>query len=315
MIFPILKGILSPIKVPITYLFFFLNVFIFLIGFDNYQKSQKEMENLFSDTSILKTQGQLFSQFVDEHPHQYSVFLKYLARESILGDETASKRMGAISVRNESFLRKALQLKYKGSVEEFDSWKKNFKEYQNIKKNHPNFSWGLTEENQQWWNWISYQFTHSGFTHIFWNMAFFVLLGCFVESEFGSLYLLLVYLFSGIGGALVFNLLSMISGGFSGVPLVGASAAVSGLVGVILAQSFSRRISFFYWLLPVQNYFGIRDLPAWILLFIFGIPDLAGILASVQDLGSVAYTAHLGGVFTGFVCTKSYLFLRRKTAS
>ena len=83
----------------------------------------------------------------------------------------------------------------------------------------------------QWWRLITANFLHFGWVHLATNMLGLYVLGKLVEANLGSIRYLLVYLISGIGTMLIFS--------FSMPPnqiLVGASAAIMGLLGVILAM-------------------------------------------------------------------------------
>jgi membrane associated rhomboid family serine protease len=103
------------------------------------------------------------------------------------------------------------------------------------------------------------------------------------------------YLLSGLLGAFVFTRLT----GLTASPLVGASASISGLGALTAFHLRRERIPFFYLIFPQPGYMGLASFPAWTILLLFTIPDLAGYLSSVSDVSSVAYAAHLGGGLCG----------------
>lgn len=88
----------------------------------------------------------------------------------------------------------------------------------------------------EWWRLLSANFLHFGVLHLFTNMLALFLLGRVVELNLGTGRYLLVYFSSGIGSMLFFSLLSL-KRGETHLVLVGASAAIMGLMGVILAIS------------------------------------------------------------------------------
>ncbi len=305
MIFPLLKGILSPLKVPVTYLLVLLNALIFLVCLEDFDKSQGEIERILSERDMVLTQGLVFSQYIEAHPNDFHKLLKEVAKKSLDGDTRSAHQMGGLAIRNSEFMKNALEFKVNGNEISVAFWRTHFKEILELQRNHPSYYMGLNYSHNELINWLSYQFTHSGFSHLFWNMLFLILLGCFVEIEVGSFVFLITYLASGFAGAFAFSELS----GISAIPLVGASASISGIVGFAIAHQWNKKVDFFFWLLPMQNYFGLTKLPAWILMVIFCLPDLAGQLSSVSEFGSIAYSAHIGGAICGGILGVMHRYL------
>ncbi len=295
MIFPILKGFLHPLKVPATFAIIILNVIIFIFCLKAFEHSQNEIEKLLSDHQLLQTQGLVFSQYVEANPRLLNKILLKVARQSLDGDNRSAQQMGGLAIRNSNFMSNALQFKVTGNEITIQDWRKKFQTLLELQKDHPSYYLGINYNHNSWTNWLTYQFAHSGFAHLFWNMLFLLLLGSFVESEIGTLAFVAIYFTSGLFGALIFSKMS----GISAIPLVGASAAISGLVGCAILMSWNKKTDFFFWLLPIQNYFGFTKLPMWVLLLLFCLPDLAGQLSSVSEFGSIAYSAHLGGAAWG----------------
>lgn len=136
---------------------------------------------------------------------------------------------------------------------------------------------------------FSYQFLHGGLGHLIGNMIILVLVGLTVEQLLGSFNYLLFYLLSGALGAVVFGLVHL----GSPVSLIGASASISGLMGMYVVAYGRRPIRFFYW---VGIYFNYVRLPALVMLPIWVGKEIFDFL--VSDTG-VAYTAHAGGLVAG----------------
>ncbi len=86
----------------------------------------------------------------------------------------------------------------------------------------------------QWWRVINANFLHYGWLHIGTNMFALYVLGRLVELSKGIFFYLTVYLLSGIGSMIAFSLLAVQTGNLN-VLVIGASAAIMGLVGTILA--------------------------------------------------------------------------------
>jgi len=139
---------------------------------------------------------------------------------------------------------------------------------------------------------ITSMFLHAGFAHILGNMLFLWIFGDNVEANFGHLPYLMFYLMCGIGSGLVhiaFNL-------DSHIPALGASGAISGVMGAyIVLEPRNRILSLFF-------IFLIR-VPAMVVLGIwFAMQFLSGISSIGTAVnGGVAVWAHIGGFLLGVV--------------
>lgn len=137
--------------------------------------------------------------------------------------------------------------------------------------------------------WITSAFLHASTGHLLGNMLFLFLFGFSVELALGSGLFLLYYLLGAAGGS---ALAAWAYAGMGGLG-VGASGAVSALMGMYAVMYRMRRIRFFYQLFFYFNYVtapALILLPAWI----------ASELIQHWTAGrGVAYMAHLGGLLTG----------------
>jgi membrane associated rhomboid family serine protease len=137
---------------------------------------------------------------------------------------------------------------------------------------------------------LTSMFLHSGLLHIAGNMLFLWIFGDNVEDAFGHLGYLLFYLVCGIGAGLLHILFNL----HSTLPALGASGAISGVMGAYLILYPRERILtlVFIFLLPIP---AVVILVYWFLLqFLSGVSTL-GASAS----GGVAWWAHVGGFLLG----------------
>ena len=88
----------------------------------------------------------------------------------------------------------------------------------------------------EWWRVVGANFLHYGSFHLATNMLSLFFIGRLIELSLGAKYYLTIYFVSGIGSMLTFSLLAF-QLGLSNVFLVGASAAIMGLIGAVLAIS------------------------------------------------------------------------------
>ncbi|HKY94657.1 MAG TPA: rhomboid family intramembrane serine protease [Kiloniellales bacterium] len=133
---------------------------------------------------------------------------------------------------------------------------------------------------------FTYQFLHGNWDHLLGNMLFLWIFGDNVEDAMGHRRFLAFYLLCGVLSAVVYGAMEM----DSAIPLIGASGAISGVLGAyVLLHPFARIIVLVV-LLPLK-------LPAWILLLVwFGFQFVA--LGTMED-ESVAWTAHIAGFIAG----------------
>jgi membrane associated rhomboid family serine protease len=135
-------------------------------------------------------------------------------------------------------------------------------------------------------------FLHGSFDHLLGNMIFLFICGFALEAALGRWVYLGLYLASGLASHLLWWALDPVW-----VAGIGASGAVSGLMGMTIGVYGLRKIKFFYWLGPLIGYFKAPALwifPAWLGKELYG-----ALLANDQ----VNYYAHLGGLAFGFLAT------------
>jgi len=154
-------------------------------------------------------------------------------------------------------------------------------------------------------NLFSYQYLHGGLLHIFGNMLFLWVFGDNVEDRFGKVKYFLFYTFCGIVAALIQSIVSP----DSTIPLIGASGAISGVLGAY-AVLFPR--AQIVTLIFIFFFVDVIVLPALLWIGIWFLIQFVSALISINHLsmGGVAWFAHIGGFLTGVLLTK--LFVLRK---
>lgn len=158
---------------------------------------------------------------------------------------------------------------------------------------------GMTPAEAKPFTFISSQFLHGGWDHLFGNMVFLFLFGFTLESVLRPHVYLGMYLASGLAA----NVLHLAFNHDSYVPVVGASGAISGLMGMYLALYRLRKIRFFY---TVFVYFGEFRAPALFILPLWLAKELYGHFFTETN---IAYWAHIGGLLAG----AGMMLLARKT--
>jgi membrane associated rhomboid family serine protease len=141
---------------------------------------------------------------------------------------------------------------------------------------------------------LTSMFLHGGIMHIAGNMLYLYIFGDNIENDLGRPRFLLLYLLSGLAAAAA----QIATGPASTVPMIGASGAISGVLGAYLILHPRQSITV---LIPNM---GLTRLPALTVLGLwFGYQLVYGLLSNPAE-GGVAFWAHVGGFVAGVVLVK-----------
>ena len=130
-------------------------------------------------------------------------------------------------------------------------------------------------------------FIHTNIIHLAFNMLALVYLGGYAERSVGIPRYVLIYIFAGIAGALFYGVIATFILGNGHTILIGASGAISGILGIAAAAGNTRA---YYWLL-IQIVFAI-----------------VGSFTAIP----IAFTAHIGGFIAGVLLTKVLIIAEQK---
>ncbi len=136
----------------------------------------------------------------------------------------------------------------------------------------------------QIWRFFTYMFLHGGFYHILFNMLGLWLFGSRLEAIWGSRTFTWYYLASGVGGGLLYGILT-VAGVQADGAMVGASGAIYGIL-LAFGLAFPDAVIFVFFI----------PMPARIAVVVLGLMALFGVGGA-----GVAHMAHLGGMITGFL--------------
>ena len=162
----------------------------------------------------------------------------------------------------------------------------------------------VTDPGRQTLNVFTSMFMHGGWMHLLGNMWFLWLFGNNIEDSTTRPKFLAFYLLCGVAAALA----QVMANPESIVPMVGASGAISGVMGAYLLLFPRVRV---FTIVPLGFFATTVPLPAWAMLIYWMVLQLVSQAASTltEQRGGVAYWAHLGGFAAGLILIK--LFERR----
>jgi membrane associated rhomboid family serine protease len=159
----------------------------------------------------------------------------------------------------------------------------------------------LTDPGRQLSHVLTHMFLHGSWMHLIGNMWFLWLFGNNVEDSMGRARFLVFYLLCGIAAAMLQVLVSP----RSVIPMVGASGAISGVMGAYLVLYPRVRV---HCLVFLGFFITTVTLPAWtMLLYWFGLQFVSGLFGFLStESGGVAFWAHVGGFVAGMALVKLF---------
>ena len=167
------------------------------------------------------------------------------------------------------------------------------KEMEDARSMHIFYTLGVSRKNMNPVKFISSIFTHASLPHLLGNLWFLLLLGANVEDTYGRFNFLIFFILSGIVSSVIF----IISQQDPSNPLIGASGAIAGVMGVFMIRHFTTKIKFFYFFFPVRPLMGTFRVMAGIVLPLWFLQQIMNALN--ESNSQVAFMAHIGGFIFG----------------
>ena len=149
---------------------------------------------------------------------------------------------------------------------------------------------------------ISSMFLHGGWMHLIGNMTYLYIFGDNIEDKLGKFKFLIFYISCGIFAGLCQALIDV----NSEIPMIGASGAISGILGAYLILFPKKEIKVFFWFFIFIKIFRIPAMyviGCWIFIQFFSLNN--------SEESNIAYLAHIGGFIFGIIL----IFMFRKNIS
>ena len=182
MIFPIPKINFGFFKSPMTLLLILLNVSLYIFFADRSDQFRTDFNEVVEDKYFYETQAQIYKQFVFKNEAYYGFFRRQLVLNS--SDKIISSHMiSNMSLSDSFFVKGALSFNFSGDQVALASWRNNFIKLSNLRGIDPGSVLGVSQGSPVV-SYITYQFMHAGFAHLFLNMFFLFILGGLFENRF-----------------------------------------------------------------------------------------------------------------------------------
>jgi membrane associated rhomboid family serine protease len=157
----------------------------------------------------------------------------------------------------------------------------------------------LTDPGRQTAHIFTSMFLHGSWMHLLGNMWFLWIFGNNVEDAMGRSRFVVFYLLTGVAAALTQVALNPASA----VPMVGASGAISGVMGAYIVLYPHVRV---FMIVPLGFILTSMAWPAWMMLGYWLLLQFVSGLIAPQEGGGVAFWAHFGGFVGGVVLVKLF---------
>lgn len=155
-----------------------------------------------------------------------------------------------------------------------------------------------------WLTVFTSMFLHGGWMHLIGNMLYLWIFGNNIEDAMGHVRFVVFYLLCGIAAAMA----QALPNPESAIPMIGASGAISGVLGAYLLLFPHARVLV---AIPFGFYLHTVRLPAgWVLGFWFVLQLLNSAVASGGEKGGVAWGAHIGGFVAGMALIPLFKYRR-----
>jgi len=173
---------------------------------------------------------------------------------------------------------------------EFSEWREKRNAFDDRIERIFSYRYALVPSQARPANFFTSMFLHGGLFHLLGNMVFLWIVGCVLEIGLGRVLYGLIYILGGLAAAGLYFLIHS----NSYVPCLGASGAISGLMGALTVLYGLTRIRVFF---STGFYFDYFRMPAVLLLPLWLGKELLAF--HLGGPGSVAYMAHAGGLVGG----------------
>ena len=158
----------------------------------------------------------------------------------------------------------------------------------------------VTDPGRQTSSVLTSMFLHGSWMHLLGNMWFLWLFGNNIEDSMTRPRFVAFYLICGLAAAMA----QVWANPVSGVPMVGASGAISGVMGAYLVLFPRVRV---WTMIPLGFFLHSMPLPAWVMLIYWALLQVVGGVGDIgTEGGGVAFWAHIGGFVAGVVLIKLF---------
>jgi membrane associated rhomboid family serine protease len=272
----------------VTIAIILMNVFVFFVIQSGDSRNENQAHTYYFESGLDQIEFPLYIEFLKQHrPEAYQAF----EQADYESDPASRMQLYHSLIIDKAFLDRLAN----GELGSHDILQKSKHQtmrqaYQQRLDKVVSLKYGFRPARPRLETWVTTMFLHGGVGHLLGNMLFLWLIGCLIEYGCRRWLFAVIYLLGGFAATGLFWLLNA----DSLIPLVGASGAISGIMGAFTVFYGFKRVRVF---LNLGFYFNYVKFPA-IVMLPFWIGNELFQMATNEGSG-VAYAAHLGGLVGG----------------
>lgn len=275
----------------VTIILIILNISIFLIFQLKDNEAYLNASKFYGESGLANIEIKAYAKWAKENRNYDSLYLD-LPENTEMGETAADYLYDKMKKDNE-FLKKLEDgTAISASDPDHEKWVKLRTEYEKLRSEAVFYSYGFIPGERRPVSYISHMFLHGGFSHLIGNMIFLWITGVFLEAGTGGAVFLTLYLIGGLASVLGFSLFT----GDSMVPLVGASGAISAIMGAFSVIYRMKPVRVF---INLGIYIDTIKIPAIVFLPLWLGNEIYSFYSDTSS--SVAYMAHASGLAAGAV--------------
>ena len=251
----------------ITLLLVIINTFCYFGFQSNDNKSYSVAVEYYFDSGLANIELPYYAEYLENKKNIFARFIKEENKENKENKKLSKRKKFTLfskMLNDGDFLTKLENEQIiKNTDVNYSKWKSLSAKFKRKINKATFYSYGLKTYKVTFTTIFSHMFLHANFEHLFWNMVFLFIFGFSVEMILGWQVYLSAYLLAGIGSAFFWVMLE--PGG--AVPGIGASGAISGLVGMYTVLFGLRKIRFIYFLFVFYDTIkapALITLPLWL---------------------------------------------------
>ncbi len=290
-------------NISLAGVFIMLNICVYLftnVSFDSWpaKKDYQDFQNKGFNQAI----AQMYLQTLDGYQKKE---LKYLETE----------KLAQLAIKDQFFWSKSVSFPFVGDALQIDSVKALLRQLKSDYQTSVQHQLGLGQAATSPWAWVTYQFTHFSFMHLFSNLIFIFMVVAYLEKKINHAWICTVYLLGGIGGGVSFLMFSH----NNDLSVIGASGSVCALLSFLVVIKKNTMMPWTYFFAPIPGGYGEIYLPAFLIFPVYLVADFTSMLWEPTGVSSsIAHSAHIGGTLTGLCLGMLFLlhnFFRREATS
>ncbi len=297
LIIPLTNNISKNNPPLITIIIIAINCFIFFFIQSGDSKHHHEAMQFYLDSGLGSIEVSRYLDYMGINKNKK--ILDQSGRNEV--SESTVSRYYSKMITDTTFMHKLLTDQIITADEEiYVEWRALRDEFAYMLSKVTSMKYGYIPSSPRYLNAITYMFLHGGVMHLVGNMVFLWLVGCVLELGCGRVFYAGLYLLTGVASVGLYQLIYM----DSVVPLIGASGAISGLMGAYTLLYGKRKIKIFY---SLGVYFNYTKIYAIVLLPVVvggvavahadvvghahravgrrAVPVVVGVVAVVEDVG------------------------------